>query len=266
VNADTLEVTLDVAVTAGSVILNEIMAAPATGQPEWIELLNTGDLPVDLFGYGILDSKATSPAVVQRHTFLSGGGYAILAADELPFSLPDEMPVIRTDGFPALNNDGDKVILLDYAGTVADSVSYAATEKGYSLERIDTGTGWDTCTDPSGATPGRLNSISFDAGGHVKSVTIDIDPNPFGYVTTVSYELPFPLARVSLTIYDRRGRQVATLRDGEESGSDWSCTWDGSSGGSRLPAGPYILNLEAIDKRTGRIVTERKVIVIGTKL
>ena len=79
--------------------------------------------------------------------------------------------------------------------------------------------------------------------------------------------LPFPLARVRLLVYDRRGRLVASLRDTHESGAEWSGEWDGrDDDGDPLAAGPYILHLEAFDKSDGAVRTARTMIVIGARL
>jgi len=263
---DTLTVFLDVPIAPGSILLNEIMAAPAGGDPEWIEIVNTSATPVNLYCTGIRDERADSPVFVSDHVFVPAGGYALIAADILPFALPENVPVAVVPGFPALNNDGDTVSVLGCTGNCLDSAAYGDTESGHSLELIGPGSGWDTCTDPSGATPGWENSIVYDSDDTSRSSRVTVEPNPFGDMTRISYELSFPLARVTLSVYDRRGRIVARLREGEESGAEWSCTWDGRSGGSRLPAGPYILLITALNKRTGNVFTEKKAIIIGTAL
>lgn len=268
---DTLIVLLDVSVAPGTLILNEVMAAPESGAPEWIEVKNTGSVAVDLFKWGVLDLKGTAAGIVNEHVFVRGKSYAVLAGKPLTGLLPGDIVFVSVENFPQLNNDGDEIKLLDFTGAVHDSMYYEDALKGFSLERIseDVAAGfpeWDTSTSPEGATPGRKNSITYELGKKKQSPVVKIEPNPFADMVTISYELPFPLARVSLYIYDRRGRLVAKLRDAEESGSKWSCTWDGRSDGSRLPAGPYILNLEALDKRTGRVVTEKKMVVVAARL
>ena len=268
---DTLHVNLNVPVPTGTVILNEVMAAPMDGEPEWIEVMNTGTIPVDLYNWGVIDRKSTTPGMVTDHVFICGNGYAVLAGKTLPVLLPEQAVFVQIKHFPQLNNDSDSVTLLDFIGAVADSMGYENAPENFSLERISEDfysgvSGWDNSVDVSGATPGRKNSIVFTEAEKKKGLTLTVDPNPFSDHVTISYELPFPLARVSLYVYDRRGRLVTKFRDAEESGSVWSGTWDGRVGGSRLPAGPYILNFEVLDKRTGRMVTERKIVVIASYL
>lgn len=271
---DTISVNLTVTLPPETLLLNEIMAAPSASEPEWVEIFNRHKTPVDLYAWRIGDRVGAPHGIVDRHALIPGYGYVVLSAGPLP-ALDPGIPLIPVESFPALNNDGDTVYLYDYAASVVDSMTYEKTVPGQSLELISPDrdgdpSGWDTCVDPSGSTPCRQNSIYYsyvdDEKGNGGKMRLTVDPNPFEETVTLSYRLPFPLARVRLTVYDRRGRFVATLRDSRESGSEWTGTWDGRSDGSRLPAGPYILNLEAIDKRTGTVHTKRKTLVIGRKL
>ncbi len=268
---DTARAAVDVPVAPGTVILNEIMAAPSHG-PEWVEIYNIADAPVSLLGWSIhdgggKDSNAFGPALVEA------GGYAVIAGGEPDFSVPQDVVVVRAGRFPSLNNDGDAVVLAGFDSAAQDSAAYKDAFSGVSLELVSPdlrgGSGaWDRCVDPAGSTPGRANSILFDGGGSgtAKGVALKVTPNPFDERTVVSFELPFPLARVRLDVYDRRGRKVATLRDGTDSGSKWETSWDGRSGGRRLPAGAYILFLEALDRSSGATVTLRTPVVIARKL
>jgi len=271
---DTLRVMLEVPVSEGAIILNEIMAAPLEEKPEWVELFNTGDSPVDLFEWSVIDERGTPVGIVPEHIFINEEAYAVIADEPLDITVPEQFVIVLVDRFPTLNNDGDTITILDFKGAVMDSMSYDSTTKGYSLELISEtmrgkSSGWDVCVDPSGTTHGRANSILFNASGddnNINSPKLTIDPNPFSEITNISYELPFPIARVHLYVYDRRGRIVARLRDVEESGSSWTSVWDGKSEGTRLPAGPYILVLEVIDKRTGQVMSARKTVIVASKL
>ena len=272
---DTAYVSLDVPVPDGALILNEIMAAPREG-PEWVEIVNTGDQPVSLTGWQLGDTGGTRSHAVDGQRFLPPGGYAVVSGNAGASVAPDGALSILLAGVPPLNNDGDTVFLIDRSGTIRDSVEYAEAQPGISLElisfRLRGGAhAWDQCVDPSGSTPGRRNSIWFSRAGDgtgpgAEGTALSIIPNPFAETVTISYDLPFPLSRVRLEVYDRRGRSVAVLRDVSESGSAWSTTWDGRSGRTRLPAGAYILSFEALDKLTGTVVKVRKPLVIARKL
>ncbi|MDP2983716.1 MAG: lamin tail domain-containing protein [Candidatus Latescibacter sp.] len=272
---DTVRVELEVLVPAGTIILNEIMAAPVDG-PEWVEIQNTGTSPVSLWGWRITDRTGRPSEGIGQGAFIPSSGYAVITGDPSRPAVPSVALFIPVKKFPSLNNDGDTVILLDHTGGIADSVSYSAAPAGVSLELIapslrGTPLGWNISVDPAGSTPGRRNSIFFDqgsgAGGSTETgAVLLIEPNPFLEKATITYRLPFPLARVRMIVYDRRGREIAIIRDAAESGFTWTGTWDGRSGGKKLPAGPYILYLEALNKTTGKMTVIRKTIVVASRL
>lgn len=268
---DTLRLEIAVPVPAGTVSLNEFMAAPATGA-EWIELFNTGAFPVALRGWTVSDSQSGQSGGISGSSSIPAGGFALVTGGSIALSSAANPCVVT--GFPALNNDGDTIRLHDHTGAACDSTAYGETESGVSTELIapalrGTSSGWDFCTGPSGGTPGAQNSIFFrraDGASASGGTSLMISPNPFSGTTTISYDLPFPLARVRIAVYDRRGRFIASVRETAESGSSWSGTWDGRAGGRRLPAGPYILLFEVMNKTTGKMTVIRKPIVVGANL
>ena len=77
-------------------------------------------------------------------------------------------------------------------------------------------------------------------------------PNPFNGVTTIIYELPRS-GYARLTVYDIRGRKVATLVDRVQSAGKHRAFWDGSVCGG----GVYLCKLE-----TDRFVWVRKMLLI----
>ena len=270
---DTLLISLSVPVPDGTMVINEVMAAPLDDEPEWIELANTGGVPVALAGWRVSDESAKTSDLFVTATLIPGNGFAVVAAGDLSVPVPAGVPVVTVGSLPGMNNDCDILRLHDPFGAAADSMRYEDALDGMSFELISpdmrgTGRGWDLSVDPAGATPGRENSIryppsSIDGENETASIRLTVDPNPFGDATAISYILPFPLGRIRLYVYDRRGRLVARIRDTEESGPSWTGMWDGRGDGGRLPAGPYILNLEVLDKQSGRVHMERAVVVIG---
>ena len=72
-------------------------------------------------------------------------------------------------------------------------------------------------------------------------------PNPFNPVTTIDFVLE-QSADVSLTIYDIRGRTIASLEQGFLQRGKYQLQWDGTSdGGQQLSTGIYFCRLEAGD-------------------
>jgi hypothetical protein len=70
-------------------------------------------------------------------------------------------------------------------------------------------------------------------------------PNPFGSFTTVTYSVPGGSdSRVSLKIYDARGRLVRELVDCSQPAGAYHVAWDGADGnGERVASGIYFCRL-----------------------
>jgi hypothetical protein len=73
-------------------------------------------------------------------------------------------------------------------------------------------------------------------------------------------------SRLTLRMYDVRGRSVATLYDGDSVG-EMTIRWDGRDRNGELVApGLYVCYLESVEKITGRTTTESAPIVVGMEL
>jgi hypothetical protein len=156
-----------------SVVINEIMFAPRAGEPEWIEILNSGHTDKNLAGWSLSDAATTARhGIPANPAIVSPEAYVILTSDTAALFVA--RPGIRsrclqTDGFPSLNNGGDFVHLFTRSGGCADSVEYDPSwggATGVSLERVDgahppnDGDNWSSSVDSTGATPGRRNSTA----------------------------------------------------------------------------------------------------------
>ncbi|MDZ7374789.1 MAG: lamin tail domain-containing protein [candidate division KSB1 bacterium] len=164
-----------VAARVGDVRINEIYYRPESGQPEWVELANVSDRPVNLAGWRVKDATPGAGAEVPNAAsswLLAPGGLAVIAADTSGCGLGRLWPgrvFVPTGGFPSLNNNGDSVVVIDPVGKRIDAVGYLPSwggGVGVSLERIRaTGpsnerSNWASCRAPSGATPGMRNSVA----------------------------------------------------------------------------------------------------------
>ncbi len=108
-------------VAATGVMITEILPAPLSGQPEWIELFNPSDDPIDLAGWAIGD--------LARRTELSGaippGGRLVVTS--MPLDV--DMPALVVDRIGnGLNNDADTIAIYDADGRVVHQVSYGTDE------------------------------------------------------------------------------------------------------------------------------------------
>ncbi|PSQ88685.1 MAG: hypothetical protein BRD45_05460 [Bacteroidetes bacterium QS_8_64_10] len=126
-----------------------------------------------------------------------------------------------------------------------------------------------TSRDSSGALiSGTLSSFSeFTVGGNAETNPLPVKdkgamaekvtlrgntPNPVRQGTTIRYALP-QAARVTLTVYDVLGRQIATLASEKKSAGRHAATFDASD----LPAGVYLYRL-----RAGSYVETRRMVVV----
>jgi hypothetical protein len=153
---DVREITLRV--EASMVVLNEVLAQPGAGFPEFIELFNLSEVPVDVEGWSITELAGEN---VVTHTVT---GTPSAAADLVAYddSLTTTVPALGhlalkfNGGSAYLNNTGDTITLFDGAGNQLDQYVYMTSLSGKSDARIPDGTGgW---IDPV-PTPGEANVL-----------------------------------------------------------------------------------------------------------
>lgn len=164
------------------VIINEFMYKPPTDQPEWVEIYNQTNQPINLKNWTLRD-RNSGIRISSNDLMLAGNSYLVISSDisiNNFYVIPSNVVVVN---IPALNNTGDDVVIRDQYGRRIDSLAYSPDwggNNGTSLERIRMdgtstfSTNWESSLDPSGATPGKLNSVipkDFDLS--VESVELD---------------------------------------------------------------------------------------------
>jgi len=287
----------------GSLILTEILFDPVADsydglpdQSEYVEVWNPGPEPVQLMGWSISDrpteSGSSAVTVIREPLQIQPGAFAVLAADSGFFSqFPDEKDrfqgqILSVSGL-GFNADEDAVVLKDEWGSVMDSVFYtskwhspdAGKTKGKALERRNTAAGscdpmnWTSSVDPTGGTPGRKNSVGREPVPSGKDA-FWFTANPFspdgdGHddVCELNYEFSEPASALTVTVYDRLGRKISTVKPWSAAGSRGVVFWDGKKeDGSPAAIGPYILLIEAISLTGSHLETKKKVVVLAKKL
>jgi hypothetical protein len=90
------------------------------------------------------------------------------------------------------------------------------------------------------------------------SLRIYPNPAPSTRQARIAYSLP-AAGRVRVTVFDAQGRQVATLRDGEEAAGPHELTWEGlSAGGVPTAPGIYFVQVRTpAGTRTSKLVRIR---------
>jgi hypothetical protein len=91
---------------------------------------------------------------------------------------------------------------------------------------------------------GNPSDVSPDNPGPILSLEPG-RPNPFFGKTSISFHLPSPAERVTLSILDPTGRVVRTLHDGGMTAGAHAAEWDGRDArGAEVPAGMYFYKLD----------------------
>ncbi|HEY63693.1 MAG TPA: hypothetical protein G4O02_03900 [Caldilineae bacterium] len=191
------------------VFLNEILPAPrdydwdgdgkATAEDEWVELINIGDVPIDLSGWMLDDvpDAGSAPYVFPEGTILGPGAF---------------MLVFRRDSGVALNNGRDQACLLLPDGREVDCYTWDHSP-GYdrSFGRWPDGYGaWEAGLTPS---PGRANTPppsthSDDEGEDKQPPEPSPTPRPSWHPAYTPTPTPTPHPMTILSIAQVRQRSV----------------------------------------------------------
>ena len=121
------------------IIINEIMYAPSSGEPEWLEFYNRTNEPVNLRNWKLSDASSTI-TITDQDKIVAPNSFVIVTEDSSLLNYFSVHSEIIEANIPALNNGGDAVVIKDINNSVIDSVNYlpvwGGNSEGRSLERI----------------------------------------------------------------------------------------------------------------------------------
>ncbi|MCX6138094.1 MAG: CotH kinase family protein [Ignavibacteriales bacterium] len=228
-----------------TVKMNEIYSRGTTTDPDWIELYNTTTAPISLAGYKIYDvggQGGTKPKKeIPAGTVIPATGFF----------------VVVTDGSASsdfgLSSSGETVWLEDSAGTIVDTVNFAAMGTSQSYGRFPDGGAWKLLnTITRGTTNGGATAVWSEHSIPGNFELSQNYPNPFNPVTTIKYSLPRNTT-VILRVYNLIGQEVAVNVNSFQAPGEYSVTFDAS----KFPSGIYFYRLSA-----GSFIETRKMILI----
>ncbi|MGM0545514.1 MAG: lamin tail domain-containing protein [Bacteroidota bacterium] len=276
-------------------------------QTEYIELRNTEDHAISLEGLFLHDEPDENgdirdiQPVSTTTKWVPPQGQVLVHAEEAAdfdesltanfFDLqsPKKQSILRADRASlSLASSDDAIYIADSTGATIDSVFYDQSwhnpniidTRGIALERItpdgpsNDESNWGSSVNKKGGTPNNENSI-YQENGEIKEETgISFTPNPFspdddGHEDNlfINYTLDYQDYLMKVRIYDRYGRLVRTLADGEQAGFEGQLIWDGrKDDDSRNRIGIYIVVFEAYDSTSGGDKTFKKTVVLARKL
>ena len=152
------------------VVLNEMMYAPSSGEPEWVELFNKTSSQLNLKEWTISD-LTTSVTISIENKYIPPNSFVILTKDSSIINFYDIPSEVIQLNLPSLNNSGDAIMIRNSLAVLIDSVLYSpdwgGNSGGRSLERISADgnsnetSNWGTSINQNKATPGRINSITI---------------------------------------------------------------------------------------------------------
>ena len=173
-------------------VINEVCASnhdalhdAAGNSPDWVELYNGADMPLDLSGYGLSD-KPSKPfkAVLPEGTVIPAHGYLTIFCDKTLTASPGE--IFAPIGISA---DGETILLSHPTKGTLDLVEVPASDQDVTYARETDGTGAFGRLTP---TPGRSNS----GGQAVVHVDAPVFSQPGGF-----YDAGFALEITGQTVY-----------------------------------------------------------------
>ncbi|MCE1164295.1 MAG: lamin tail domain-containing protein [Bacteroidetes bacterium] len=167
-------VTVGGQVVSTGMLINEIMYAPQSPEPEWIEIYNNSGSAINIKNWKIADSSSeNSPiTITSSDRIVNANDYLVIAKNSAILSVHtiiDSSKIVYVSSLPTYNNDKDKVIIFNNASVMVDEVSYKSQWGGSSrnsLERIsftrpsNDSTNWITSLDCEFSTPTRQNSFA----------------------------------------------------------------------------------------------------------
>ena len=102
---------------------------------------------------------------------------------------------------------------------------------------------WKFFSKDSGANGIWVNPGS---GSETRAYTLSPNfPNPFNPSTTIGYALPEP-SELMIAVYDVLGRQIKTLKQGQQEVGSYQIQWNGTDdSGKQVATGIYLCRLQA---------------------
>ncbi|MFQ3575511.1 MAG: lamin tail domain-containing protein, partial [Cytophagales bacterium] len=194
------------------ILITEIMAdeTPVVGLPEaeFVEIWNRTNQVLSLDGV-FLNDGGTSRANFPAGSVLLPNEYAIVCGSTRGNLFTSFGKVFALSSFPSLTNSGKSLFLRRADLELIDQVTYSDTwyrdnvkrDGGWTLEMINPdqnclgGVNWMASIDPTGGTPGKINSVNSTSGFTEKlSVTSLSLPNDSTLVINFSQNIDLPLA------------------------------------------------------------------------
>jgi hypothetical protein len=256
----------------GDIVFSEIMANPASGNPEYVELYNTRDKPFQLkdcvFLYG--ENPYSLPdRIIAPHS------YFVLSKTAGVDWFETDIEAYGVTSFPTLANTGKLLAFENSRGGLVSWFEYSDamygdnTKKagGWALECIDlsnrsnTAKNWSASTDAAGGTPGRTNSIAANNPDATPPVILSYSQAD-NHTVNVVFSKPMNRQKLSdANAYQisETAYQIADLQTSYPKGNELSIQLNNFP-----PQGNFIeIELQNMEDLSGNALAGDKALIIG---
>lgn len=180
------------------VVINEVMASNTTtiedrdgDYPDWLEIYNSGDVEIDLTGYGLSDDLDDPFKWIFPNTTLQPGEFKLIFASDKDYT--SESPYLHTNF--KIKAGGETLLLTDTSGFIIDQVNSVEISSDISIGRQpDGGSEWFFFDDPtpgySNSTDGYItysSSLSFSQPGGFYTADIFVEITALDSVDEIRY-------------------------------------------------------------------------------
>lgn len=296
INNDTLQIqfALPQSVSAGDVVINEILFNPRTGGYDFVELFNQSGKILSFKNWSFTNKElgeiANKKTITQEPILFFPNDHIAFTENKLnillEYPLSVQSNIIEINDLPSYNDDEGTVVIVNELNKTIDEVFYSEAyhlqllddDDGVSLERIfPSGSSNDPRNFHSAAesvgfaTPGYQNSQHSkpqEFGGNIGIQPEVFSPDQDGVddLLFVNYQFDKPGYIGTLRIYDQEGRLVKMLANNELLATSGSFNWDGvNEQGTRASIGIYVLLFEVFNAE-GETKTFKEPIVLGGNL
>ncbi len=280
-------------VDSGDIIINETLFEGTDEIPEFIEIYNNSDKIIDLRNirlafYDQLSNIPSDEITISSECLqLLPHDYIALTENKNQlrkyYALNPGQKVYEPADWKSLPNSGFKLALLGADNKIFDLGTFdnsmhsplLTNTKGVSLERINSEKkgnsedNWHSASSVSGyASPSAINSqhLGESYSSDVFSVNLKaISPNNDGVedFLEIKCNLPHPGYYLSILIFNAEGDFITSIARNGLVGTEDVLTWDGTSdSGGLVPMGYYIIYLEAVNPKGGKLQKKETVVVL----
>ncbi|MEK0421539.1 MAG: hypothetical protein RLZZ161_1390 [Bacteroidota bacterium] len=256
------------------IFINEILFDPINDGYDYLEIYNAGKNIIDLKNMSVASindsgSIASVSSFIEQRLLLPGQYLALTenTADiRKKYVNHDKKALHLISEMPTMSNDEGKIKLVSRLGKTIDSLYYLddyhspviSNKDGIALEKTQPDAPsndkqyWTSAASSAGyGTPGlpnsQLNIFVTDTRKYFLLLTETITPNNDGDLDLlkIKCQLPEPGYWVTARIFNENGFQVSAPFNNYSVSADAIIQWDGNINGSTIPAGNYVIKIEA---------------------